>query len=244
MRLSTSRSSLCPRARRTNIQPEGDEPRIRTGARAATVSSGASSDHAMGRPAASRAGSKVGRGTSLRTRRNGLDHGDVGPHPACPARKPWRERITLLQTIPGIDRPSACAILAEIGPHLDAFANAERLAARAGLYPGNDRSAGKRLSARARMGNKALRAVLVECAHGAARTHGCQFRGYHKALMSRLQARHRRHRAQAPARALRRAARRPTLYRDPVYSLCCRQHGMVAVFFSGSSRSGTGEDSG
>ena len=24
--------------------------------------------------------------------------------------------------------------------------------------------------------------MLIECAHGAARTHGCQFRGYHKAL--------------------------------------------------------------
>lgn len=99
--------------------------------------------------------------------------------------EPWRERIMLLQTIPGIDRPSACAILAELGPDLDAFGGAERLAAWAGLCPGNDRSAGKRRSARARRGNKALRAVLVECAHGAARTHGCQFRGYHKALMVR-----------------------------------------------------------
>ena len=35
--------------------------------------------------------------------------------------EPWSERITLLQTIPGIDRPSACAILAEIGPDLDAL---------------------------------------------------------------------------------------------------------------------------
>lgn len=101
------------------------------------------------------------------------------------ALEPFSERVVLLQTIPGIDRPSACAILAEIGPDLDAFASAERLAAWAGLCPGNDRSAGKRRSARARMGNKALRAVLVECAHGAARTHGCQFRGYHKALMVR-----------------------------------------------------------
>ena len=101
------------------------------------------------------------------------------------ALEPFRERVMLLQTIPGIDRPSACAILAEIGPDLDAFGSAERLAAWAGVCPGNDRSAGKRRSARARMGNKALRAVLVECAHGAARTHGCQFRGYHKALMVR-----------------------------------------------------------
>ena len=99
--------------------------------------------------------------------------------------EPWSEYITLLQTIPGIDRPSACAILAEIGPDLEVFGGAERLAAWAGLCPGNDRSAGKRRSARARRGNKTLRAVLVECAHGAARTHGCQFRGYHKALMVR-----------------------------------------------------------
>ena len=99
--------------------------------------------------------------------------------------EPWRERIRLLQTIPGIDRPSASAILVEVGPDLDAFGNAERLAAWAGVCPGNDRSAGKRRSGRARMGNKALRAVLVECAHAAARTHGCQFRGYHKALMVR-----------------------------------------------------------
>lgn len=99
--------------------------------------------------------------------------------------EPWSERITLLQTIPGIDRPSACAILAELGPDLDAFGCAERLAAWAGLCPGNSESAGKRRSTRSRMGSKALRAVLVECAHGAARTHGCQFRGYHKALMVR-----------------------------------------------------------
>ena len=30
-----------------------------------------------------------------------------------------------------------------------------------------------------------MRAVLVECAHAAARTHDCQFRGYHRALTVR-----------------------------------------------------------
>ena len=38
---------------------------------------------------------------------------------------------------------------------------------------------------RTRSASKALRAVLVKRAHGAARTHGCQFRGYHRALMVR-----------------------------------------------------------
>ena len=101
------------------------------------------------------------------------------------ASMPWEDRILLLMTIPGIDRASACAILAEIGPDLDAFGCVDRLAAWAGLCPGNSESAGKRRATRTRMGNKTLRAVLVECAHGAARTNGCQFQGYHKALTVR-----------------------------------------------------------
>ena len=98
---------------------------------------------------------------------------------------PWEDRVVLLLTIPGIDRASACAILAEVGPDLEVFGSSERLAAWAGLCPGNRQSAGKRRVDRTRKGSKTLRAVLVECAHGAARTNGCQFRGYHKALMVR-----------------------------------------------------------
>lgn len=98
---------------------------------------------------------------------------------------PWQDRIALLLTIPGIDRASACAIVAEIGPDRDVFGSSERLAAWAGLCPGNSDSAGKRRQVNTRRGSKTLRAVLVECAHGAARTRGCQFRGYHKAVMVR-----------------------------------------------------------
>ena len=97
----------------------------------------------------------------------------------------WKDRIVLLMTIPGIDRASACAILAEIGPDLDVFGSSEHLAAWSGLCPGNGESAGKRRKVKTRRGSKTLRAVLVECAHGAARTRGCQFQGYHKALMVR-----------------------------------------------------------
>ena len=46
-------------------------------------------------------------------------------------------------TIPGVDHTSACAILAEIGPDLRAFGDARRLAAWAGLCPGNNESAGQ-----------------------------------------------------------------------------------------------------
>ena len=64
----------------------------------------------------------------------------------------------------------------ETGPDVAVFGVARRLAAWAGLCPGNNESAGKRWSGRGRRGNKTLRAVLVECAHAAARTHNCQFR--------------------------------------------------------------------
>ena len=50
---------------------------------------------------------------------------------------------------------------------------------------GNNESAGKRRGGRARRGNGTLREGLIECAHAAARTHHCQFRGYHKALTIR-----------------------------------------------------------
>ncbi len=49
----------------------------------------------------------------------------------------------------------------------------------------NNQSAGKRRHGRTRRGNLTLREVLIECAHAAARTHHCQFRGYHKALTVR-----------------------------------------------------------
>ena len=94
--------------------------------------------------------------------------------------------MRLLQTIPGIDAASAAAILAETGPDpVAVFGTADRLAAWAGVCPGNNESAGKRRGAHARGGAKHLRAVLVGCAHGAARTRGCQFHAYHRALTVR-----------------------------------------------------------
>ena len=97
----------------------------------------------------------------------------------------FRDRIHLLMTIPGIDQASAHAILVELGPDIGVFASRRHCAAWAGLCPGNNQSAGKRRHGRTRRGNLTLREVLIECAHAAARTHHCQFRGYHKALTVR-----------------------------------------------------------
>ena len=100
---------------------------------------------------------------------------------------PWQAQLDLLQTIPGSDWPSAGAILAESGPTLaQDFPDAAHLGAWAGVCPGNNISAGKRRSGRARKGNRHLRQTLAESAHGAARTQGSQCAGFQRALTARM----------------------------------------------------------
>lgn len=102
------------------------------------------------------------------------------------ALEPEGRQIELLMTVPGVDRVSARAILAETGPDVArAFGSPTRFASWAGVSPGNDESAGRRRRAPARAGSRTLRAVLVECANGAARTRDCQFHSYARALKVR-----------------------------------------------------------
>ena len=132
------------------------------------------------------------------------------------ALAPCAEQRRLLETLPGIDRTAACAILSETGadPHR-VFGNAQRLAAWAGLCPGNNESAGKRRSGRTRRGNQTLRAVLIECAPRRRPYQQLPVPGVSSGSgqEARLQARHRRHRPQAAAMPLRGAPRRHALPR-------------------------------
>ena len=52
--------------------------------------------------------------------------------------------MELLQTIPGVGKESAGAILSEIGDDMSAFPSAHHLASWAGISPGNNESAGKK----------------------------------------------------------------------------------------------------
>ena len=70
-----------------------------------------------------------------------------------------REILALLQTLPGVDRIGAAMLLIEIGTDMEAFGSPERLASRVGVCPGNNESAGKRKSGKARKGNK--RAIMA-----------------------------------------------------------------------------------
>ena len=68
---------------------------------------------------------------------------------------------------------------------MGAFREARHLGSGAGVAPGNNTSAGKCRSRRARPADPTLRVMLAECAHAAARTTGSQFHGYHRALATR-----------------------------------------------------------
>ncbi len=78
--------------------------------------------------------------------------------------------VELLDTIPGVDQRGAEVIVAESGTDMSRFETAPRLAAWAGVAPGNDESAGKQRSGKTRKGNRPLWAILTQLAHAAVRT--------------------------------------------------------------------------
>ena len=93
--------------------------------------------------------------------------------------------LSLLQTIPGIDRIGAALLLVEIGVTMSAFRGADALSSWSGLCPGNNESAGKRQHAKARKGNPYVRRLLCEFAHAASKSH-CAIKAKYQALVIRL----------------------------------------------------------
>ena len=83
---------------------------------------------------------------------------------------PFAEPATRLLSIPGVGKRTAETIVAEIGVDMGRFATPGHLASWAGLCPGNDESAGKRRSGKARKGNEALRTAMCEAAWAASHT--------------------------------------------------------------------------
>ena len=77
---------------------------------------------------------------------------------------PFRESAELLTTIPGVNDTVARVIIAEIGLDMGRFPTSGHLISWAGLCPGMNESAGKRLSGRIRAGAPWLKATLVQAA--------------------------------------------------------------------------------
>jgi transposase len=105
--------------------------------------------------------------------------------------EPFQAQRRLLQQIPGVDALIAVTIIAEIGIDMTVFGNAQRLAAWAGVCPGNHESAGKHKSAATRKGNVHLKTALVTAAVCGTRKKG----SYYKDKYHRLRARRGRLRA-------------------------------------------------
>jgi transposase len=119
---------------------------------------------------------------------------------------PDEEALARLDTIPGVGRSVAEALVAVIGSDLTRFPTAKYLASWAGLCPGTNESAGKRSSGKTRKGSPWLRACLVQAAHPAARTKGT----YLAAQYRRLAARRGREKA---AVAVAHSIRKPSVFR-------------------------------
>lgn len=83
---------------------------------------------------------------------------------------PYDSAISLLCTIPGVDRNSAISIISEIGTDMSQFSSSKRLCCWAGLTPGNNESAGKKKSVKITRAGVYLKPALVQCAHAAVKS--------------------------------------------------------------------------
>jgi|SRR5579871_19594 len=99
--------------------------------------------------------------------------------------RPVDEAIVRLDTIPGIGRELAEALVAEIGTDMSRFPTAAHLASWAGMCPGNNESAGKRRSGKTRKGSPWLRSLLVQAAHAAGRKKDTYLAAQYRRLAAR-----------------------------------------------------------
>src|SRR5882672_12881993 len=98
---------------------------------------------------------------------------------------PFAAAAALLRTIPGVDRRTAEALIAEIGVDMTRFGSAPRLASWAGMCPGNNESAGRHGTGKTRKGSKWLRTHLTEAAKAAAGAKGTYFAAQYARLRGR-----------------------------------------------------------
>jgi transposase len=99
---------------------------------------------------------------------------------------PYKKQAELLDTIPGVDKNGAAILIAELGVDMLVFPSAKHCSSWAGVSPGNKESAGKKGRTKAVHGNKALRAVLCECAWAASRKRGSHLASKYWRLVKRM----------------------------------------------------------
>ena len=95
------------------------------------------------------------------------------------------EALSRWITVPGVDRVAAWSFIAEMGTDMTQFPTAAHLASWAGVCPGNNESAGKRISSKVRKGSPWLRRMACQCAWAAARTKNTYLSAQFKRLAAR-----------------------------------------------------------
>lgn len=99
--------------------------------------------------------------------------------------RPFEAAVERLDTIPGVARETAEIIVSEIGIDMSRFPTADHLASWAGVAPGNNESAGKRLSGRTTKGNQALVAALTQAAWAASHTKNTYLSAQYRRIAAR-----------------------------------------------------------
>lgn len=99
--------------------------------------------------------------------------------------EPFRDKVELLTTIPGVSDTIAEVIVSEIGLDMGRFPSAAHLVSWAGMCPRNDETAGKRRSTRVRKGAPWLKTQLVQAGWCATRAKNTYLRAQFLRLKSR-----------------------------------------------------------
>ena len=86
------------------------------------------------------------------------------------------KRLERLDAISGVNRTTIENVVAEIGADMSQFPDEHHLSSWAGISPGNEESAGKRLRNRTTRKNRWLRRAIIEAAWAAGRTKNSYFR--------------------------------------------------------------------
>lgn len=98
---------------------------------------------------------------------------------------PYRDALSRLTGIPGVDRVTAATIVAETGVDMSLFHGADHLASWAGMCPGSHESAGRRRGGKTRRGNVFLKSALVTAAVAAGKARGTYYGEKYRRLCAR-----------------------------------------------------------
>ena len=99
--------------------------------------------------------------------------------------RPFEAEIDRLDAVPGVDRRVAEVVLAEVGPDMKAFPTHENLASWAGMCPGNEESAGKRVRKRITPGNRWLKRTLAQATWAASHSKNSYLASQYRRLAGR-----------------------------------------------------------